>query len=337
MPRRADGLGVVSFGSVLAAGRPFELESVAHGDAHTWRATREFALLAQLLAGVRWGELDVLLFDLPPGAERTVHYADFLGDTTGFVLVTIPSEMALAVVSRSVAAVQATGSPLLGVVENMAGYACAKCLEVRPLFPPAESPTDVPVLGFDSVRPRLGRPLRRRLRTARRRSQRVPGVGGSRCHRRPYPCTPRLRLSGDCLMKFLCVTCDEPMTLERAAPPDDAGSITAVYACPTCSHQIAMLTNAHETQLVQSLGVQIGPGAADRAAAGGCPFSGMVAEMESSEHGVRWTETALARLERVPEFVRPMARQGVEHYAKTHGHAVVDEAVMEEARGRFGM
>ena len=160
-------------------------------------------------------------------------------------------------------------------------------------------------------------------------------------------------------MKFLCVSCGEPMKITRAAPPED-GSITAVFACPSCSHQIAMLTNPHETQLVQSLGVKIGPkdapaaaatpasagaaasvaaeASAGRAEAGGCPFAGMLAEMETAASDeVTWTPEALARLENIPEFVRPMAKQGVEHYAKSNGHAVIDDAVMEEARGRFGM
>lgn len=139
-------------------------------------------------------------------------------------------------------------------------------------------------------------------------------------------------------MKFLCVSCDEPMKMSSAAPPE-GGSITAVFTCPTCSHQIAMLTNPHETQLVQSLGVKIGPGeqAAGAQASGGCPFSGMLAEMEAQQGEVSWTAEALERLERIPEFVRPMARQGIEHYAKTNGHALVDDAVMEEARGKFGM
>ena len=148
-------------------------------------------------------------------------------------------------------------------------------------------------------------------------------------------------------MKFLCVRCDEPMKIRSAAPPEN-GSITAVFACPSCSHQIAMLTNAHETQLVQSLGVRIGPAVAASAAgsetnvaaeaeAGGCPFAGMLSEMEAVGDEVTWTPEALARLENIPEFVRPMAKQGVEHYAKSNGHAVVDDAVMEEARGRFGM
>ena len=167
-------------------------------------------------------------------------------------------------------------------------------------------------------------------------------------------------------MKFLCIACDEPMKITRADPPDNGGSIAAVFACPSCSHQIAMLTNAHETQMVQSLGVKIGPGdtnvaavpaaaasgeapaasgnaavadsAAARAEAGGCPFSGMIAEMEAQkDEGISWTSEAEARLANIPEFVRPMAKQGIEHYAKSNGHAVVDDSVMEEARGKFGM
>ena len=162
-------------------------------------------------------------------------------------------------------------------------------------------------------------------------------------------------------MKFLCVSCDEPMKIQSAGPPEN-GSITAVFACPTCSHQIAMLTNPHETQLVQSLGVKIGPGeqaaagatatsaqatsaavgsagsVAAEAEAGGCPFAGMLGEMEAAKDDeVAWTAEALARLENIPEFVRPMARQGIEHYARSNGHAMVDDAVMEEARSRFGM
>ncbi len=148
-------------------------------------------------------------------------------------------------------------------------------------------------------------------------------------------------------MKFLCISCDEPMKLTSAAPPDDIGSINAVFACPSCSHQIAMLTNRHETQVVQSLGVKIGPGRegaaaegsqqAEGAQEGGCPFSGMLAEMETQTDEVNWTAAALERLKNIPEFVRPMARQGIEHYAKTNGHALIDDTVMEEARGRFGM
>ena len=59
-------------------------------------------------------------------------------------------------------------------------------------------------------------------------------------------------------MKFLCVPCDSPMKLQSVGPPD-RGSLSVVYSCPECGYEIAMLTNAYETQVVQSLGVRIGP------------------------------------------------------------------------------
>ena len=59
-------------------------------------------------------------------------------------------------------------------------------------------------------------------------------------------------------MKFLCVPCDSPMKLQSVGPPE-RGSLSVVYACPECGYEMAMLTNAYETQVVQSLGVRIGP------------------------------------------------------------------------------
>lgn len=165
-------------------------------------------------------------------------------------------------------------------------------------------------------------------------------------------------------MKFLCVSCDEAMKLTRTAPPDAAGSLSVLFTCPACDRQIAMLTNAFETDMVSSLGVRIGPAAAATAmteggAEGGggaeadgaaapaaapagsrCPFSGVVREMEQAAAqpaGPVWTAAALSRLDNIPDFVRPMARQGIEHYASSNGYPEIDERVLEEARARFGM
>ena len=156
VPTNADGIGVVSLGTLVPEGRAIEFESVASGESHTWRATREFSALGELLAAVHWGERDALLVDLPPGAERTVQYADYFGPSTPFVLVTVPSDVARGVVARSVDALRSTNNPLLGYVENMAGYACEGCDEIRPLFP--ESATHdlgIPVLGRIPFDPRL--------------------------------------------------------------------------------------------------------------------------------------------------------------------------------------
>lgn len=157
MPRREDGLGVVSFGGILGVDQPMRHESVAHGDEHTWRATREMAMLGQLVTAVHWGDLDVLLVDLPPGADRTVHHLGLLGPSTQVVLVTLPSALATGVVARSLAAVREAGVEPLGYVQNMAGYWCSDCGQIRPLFPEADQDLDLPCLGTVPFDPGLAR------------------------------------------------------------------------------------------------------------------------------------------------------------------------------------
>lgn len=168
-------------------------------------------------------------------------------------------------------------------------------------------------------------------------------------------------------MKFLCVPCDTPMKLQTVGPPD-RGSLSIVYACPECGYEMAMLTNAYETQVVQSLGVRIGPdsaaaatptatavGAAATATAAtaaaatgtGCPFTAMIpgasgegATMSMSASvplAVRWTPAAEARLANIPAFVRPMARTGIERFAQERGAIEVDERILDAAREFFGM
>ena len=165
LPRTTNGIAVFSMGSVIPESEALEFESAAHGESHTWRATREFALLGEILGSFEWGALDLLMFDLPPGAERTVQYADFLGPKTSFLLVTIPSEVSRGVVARSVAALSKGPNRVLGYVENMSGYYCRDCNAIKPLFPPSrkrfggagssteQSTLDIPCLD-GSIRPR---------------------------------------------------------------------------------------------------------------------------------------------------------------------------------------
>ena len=152
-------------------------------------------------------------------------------------------------------------------------------------------------------------------------------------------------------MKFLCVPCDSPMKLQTVGPPE-RGSLSIVYACPECGYEMAMLTNAYETQAVQSLGVRIGPesdikasASAEAGASGAaCPFAAMIPGTEDAQSGqvadpisVRWTAAAEARLANVPEFVRPMARTGIERFARERGALEVDGKILDEARDFFGM
>jgi hypothetical protein len=144
-------------------------------------------------------------------------------------------------------------------------------------------------------------------------------------------------------MKFLCVPCDSPMKLQTVAPPD-GGSLSIVYACPECGYEMAMLTNAYETQIVQSLGVRIGHAQASAEASTGCPFTAMIpgaGEARPAATGgpapVRWTAAAEARLANIPAFVRPMARTGIEQFARERGALEVDEQMLDAAREFFGM
>jgi Mrp family chromosome partitioning ATPase len=120
-----------------------------------------------------WGVLDLLMFDLPPGAERTVQYSDFLGPfdsaqgspRVSFLLVTIPSEVARGVVARSVAALSKGPNRLLGYVENMSGYYCRDCNAIKPLFVSPRldasrsrpSGLEIPCLGSVPFDPELAR------------------------------------------------------------------------------------------------------------------------------------------------------------------------------------
>jgi ATP-binding protein involved in chromosome partitioning len=161
LPRTRNGIAVFSMGSLIPESEALDFESAAHGESHTWRATREFALLGDVLGSFEWGELDLLMFDLPPGTERTVQYADFLGPRTSFLLVTIPSEVARGVVARSVAALSKGPNRLLGYVENMSGYYCRDCNAIKPLFVAPDdgipSGLGIPCLGTVPFDPELAR------------------------------------------------------------------------------------------------------------------------------------------------------------------------------------
>jgi hypothetical protein len=136
------------------------------------------------------------------------------------------------------------------------------------------------------------------------------------------------------------------MKLQTVGPPE-RGSLSVVYSCPECGYEIAMLTNAYETQVVQSLGVRIAPDGGESPSGGsGCPFTAMVPAMEGGEArshqngepiAVRWTAAAEARLANIPEFVRPMAKTGIERFAREKGAVEVDETILDAAREFFGM
>ncbi len=80
------------------------------------------------------------------------------------------------------------------------------------------------------------------------------------------------------------------------------------------------------------------PGDSGASGGSGCPFATMLSGQEETAAGaVRWNPDAEARVERIPSFIRPMARKAIERYAEGKGYAIITETVMDEARGALGM
>lgn len=173
-------------------------------------------------------------------------------------------------------------------------------------------------------------------------------------------------------MKFLCTDCDTAMKFKDVTRPAQ-GSVTALFECPDCFTEIAMFLNPSETQMLKSLDLKLGGnnevaqpmqmvrsqletaktgampnefspgmmGSGETAEGGKCPFTGVISdafqeETEPAEpSGPVWSAEALERLDRIPAFVRPMAKMGIESFAKDNGHDEITGEVMDAARGNF--
>ncbi len=115
------GIRTVSMDLLLPADdAPLRWHTTTQAEAHTWRGTMEANAVREFLADTRWGELDVLVVDLPPGIDRLATLSGLVA-VAGIVIVTIPSEVSHLVVKRSITAATETAVPVLGLVENMAG------------------------------------------------------------------------------------------------------------------------------------------------------------------------------------------------------------------------
>jgi ATP-binding protein involved in chromosome partitioning len=156
-----DGIRVLSMDLLLPGDdAPVVWDAPTQTDAHTWRGTMEGTALREFLMDTAWGALDVLLLDLPPGADRLPMLLDLLPGLTGAVVVTIPSGVSHLVVRRAMTLARERGARLLGLIENMAGYVCPTCGALGPLFdgPGGETTAaqhGLPFLGQVPFDPRL--------------------------------------------------------------------------------------------------------------------------------------------------------------------------------------
>ncbi|MEO0077425.1 MAG: Mrp/NBP35 family ATP-binding protein [candidate division WOR-3 bacterium] len=125
VPARVGGLKVMSIGFFL--GNP--------DDAVIWRGPLKMGVIRQFLKDVSWGDLDYLIIDSPPGTgDEPLSVCQLVGRLDGAIIVTTPQKVAAVDVRKSITFCRKLGVPVLGVVENMSGFACPKCGTVTPVF-----------------------------------------------------------------------------------------------------------------------------------------------------------------------------------------------------------
>ncbi|MBI3721023.1 MAG: P-loop NTPase [Fimbriimonas ginsengisoli] len=90
--------------------------------------------MKQLLQDVAWGELDYLMVDLPPGTGDAPMSLAQLVPLSGVLIVATPQHVAANIAGKAVQLFRRLNAPILGVVENMAGFVCPSCGAVTDIF-----------------------------------------------------------------------------------------------------------------------------------------------------------------------------------------------------------
>ena len=127
------GVRVISTEFLLATGRPLGWREPG-AEQFVWRGALEAGVLREFLSDVIWGPLELLLVDLPPGADGVADLKALVPELTGAIAVTIPTDESERSVARALAAARDAEIPLLGVIENMAGARASDGTEMGALF-----------------------------------------------------------------------------------------------------------------------------------------------------------------------------------------------------------
>lgn len=106
-------------------------------DAVVWRGPMKNTAIKQFVKDVEWGDLDYLIIDSPPGTgDEPLSVVQIFGvdHLDGAVIVTTPQKVAAVDVRKSISFCRLIQLPVLGVVENMSGFACPNCGTVTPIL-----------------------------------------------------------------------------------------------------------------------------------------------------------------------------------------------------------
>ena len=109
-----------------SANAPVRWREPATG-AFIWQSTLETGTLREFISDVAWGELDALIIDLPPGTDKIARILSLLPSVSALLMVMTPSYVTNAVVQRSLTQVNEAGVSQVGIVMNMATFACPAC------------------------------------------------------------------------------------------------------------------------------------------------------------------------------------------------------------------
>ena len=123
IPPEADGVKVMSMAYL-----------VGEDDPVIWRGPMVHQVITQLWDDVRWGELDYLIIDLPPGTGDTQLTLLQTIPLTGAVIVTTPQDVSLHDATKGLEMFARHETVVLGIVENMAGFRCPDCGSVHEIF-----------------------------------------------------------------------------------------------------------------------------------------------------------------------------------------------------------
>src|SRR5437763_12858587 len=99
-----------------------------------WRGPMVISAITQLLREVAWGDLDVLVVDLPPGTGDAQLTMAQQARLAGAIIVSTPQDIALIDARRGMAMFEKVNIPLLGLIENMSSICCPTCNHVTPIF-----------------------------------------------------------------------------------------------------------------------------------------------------------------------------------------------------------
>ncbi len=154
-----DGLLPIDKGGLKVMSLGFLLQD--QDAAVIWRGPMKMGVIKQFLKDVAWGDLDDLIIDSPPGTgDEPLSVCQLIGALDGAVIVTTPQKVAAVDVRKSITFCRQLHVPVLGVVENMSGFACPKCGEVTQILPSGggrriAEDMNVPFLGAIPMDPKI--------------------------------------------------------------------------------------------------------------------------------------------------------------------------------------